>query len=408
MDLLGEFAQDEPPSRPEGVHSKEPEEPSYSKMLATLVDQVKKEVDEEKPENRKDEFVRKLLGHHEKIEGLQKELKVRLDELESEESRKITSDNIHTGFDSSFVNKADKKKSSTKKATKPAKSVEVPNSHALKGDQSSSSGAVVNPSVSESNPTKALNEPTDDDIDGDDGDDTMEASELGKQFAKIKIGNYQADLEFIGKHRELVSAREADGLLAEAFEAQLAGKDEYAQQCVHQAMILQFCGSLGKDGIGLFFQRYHHRSTFHPVQFSFPADSFHRRVLTKGHKGQKIFHDEVLSTYSNLRTRCEEIKKRQMEQGAKDNEGVEQIQLHPVEPGTTINIIVPQPHSEEEVDREARKVFESFSPRLQKALESGSLDEVNKVLGDMSIPEAEDVVAKLGEVGVPSLSTFSG
>ena len=263
MDLLAEFAQDEPPPRPEGVHSKEPEEPSYSKMLATLVDQVKKEVDEEKPEDRKDEFIRKLQGHQEKIEGLQKELKARLDELEAEESRKITSDSIHTGFDSSFVNKADKKKSSTKQAAKPAKSVEVLNPHALKGDQSSSGGDVVEPSVSEPNSTKASNEATDDVVD----DDTMEASELGKRFAKIKIGDYQANLEFIGKHPELVSAREADGLLAEAFEAQLAGKDEYAQQCVHQALLLQYCGSLGKDGVGLFFQRYHHRSHIHPVRF---------------------------------------------------------------------------------------------------------------------------------------------
>jgi cell division cycle protein 37 len=40
---------------------------------------------------------------------------------------------------------------------------------------------------------------------------------------------------------------------------------------------------------------------------------------------------------------------------------------------------------------------------LQRALESGKLDEVNRVLGKMSVSEAEEVVAKLGEGGMLSL-----
>ena len=40
----------------------------------------------------------------------------------------------------------------------------------------------------------------------------------------------------------------------------------------------------------------------------------------------------------------------------------------------------------------------SFPQGLQRALESGSLDEVNKVLGKMSVEEAEEVVGRLGEV----------
>jgi cell division cycle protein 37 len=40
---------------------------------------------------------------------------------------------------------------------------------------------------------------------------------------------------------------------------------------------------------------------------------------------------------------------------------------------------------------------------LQRALESGELEEVNKVLGKMSVEEAEDVVERLGEGGMLSL-----
>ena len=48
-------------------------------------------------------------------------------------------------------------------------------------------------------------------------------------------------------------------------------------------------------------------------------------------------------------------------------------------------------------------MFESFPPGLQRALESGSLDDVNKVLAKMSVEEAEDVVQKMGEGGMLSL-----
>jgi len=40
---------------------------------------------------------------------------------------------------------------------------------------------------------------------------------------------------------------------------------------------------------------------------------------------------------------------------------------------------------------------------LQRALESGSLERVNEVLGKMSVSEAEEVVEQLGEGGMLSL-----
>ena len=51
----------------------------------------------------------------------------------------------------------------------------------------------------------------------------------------------------------------------------------------------------------------------------------------------------------------------------------------------------------------AREIFDRFPPGLQRALESGSLDKVNEVLGKMSVEEAEEVVEQLGEGGMLSL-----
>ena len=217
---------------------------------------------------------------------------------------------------------------------------------------------------------------------GEDNDDDMEASPLAKEFGKIKFGDYRASLQFIGSHSEILSEKETDGLLVEAFNAQSNAKtkkdEEYARQCVHQALLLQYCRQLGKDGVGLFF----------------------KRIQTQGHQARKLFLDDVNNTYARIRSRTAELAKQQAEEGDK-----EQIQLHAVDPGTKINIVTPPPLDQCQTDDEkaSREIFETFPPGLQRALESGSLDRVNEVLGKMSVDEAEQVVEQLGNGGMLSL-----
>jgi len=127
------------------------------------------------------------------------------------------------------------------------------------------------------------------------------------------------------------------------------------------------------------------------------------RITTKGHNAQKVFMDDVNDTYGRIKTRAAEITKERAAEAAEGGAGVEQIQLHAVDPGTSINIVIPKVDSQDEVEKKARATFESFPPGLQRALESGSLDEVNKVLGKMSVDEAEEVVGQLGEGGMLSL-----
>jgi cell division cycle protein 37 len=122
-----------------------------------------------------------------------------------------------------------------------------------------------------------------------------------------------------------------------------------------------------------------------------------------------MFNDDVDSTYHRIKTRAAEILKERAENPQGEGAGVEQIQLHAVDPGTQINISVPPKESsaedpeQKEAEEAARQIFESFPPGLQRALESGKLDEVNKVLAKMSVDEAEEVVEKLGQGGMLSL-----
>jgi cell division cycle protein 37 len=157
---------------------------------------------------------------------------------------------------------------------------------------------------------------------------------------------------------------------------------------VHQALLLQYCRALGRDGVALFF----------------------KRISTPGHQAQEVFHKDVQDTYLRIKTRAREIvmqRAKDEAEGKGGEGGVEQIQLHAVEPGTVINIRIPEAGSEDAEAKRGREIFEGFTPDMRRALETGKLDEVNKVLGEMGVEEAEDVVGKLGEVSNPCFESSS-
>ncbi|KAG7124977.1 Hsp90 co-chaperone Cdc37 like protein [Verticillium longisporum] len=354
MESAGRHEDDQPPPRPEGVHTESEPLPSYSKMMATLLDQVSKSLDERGlTDNRYQGMIDGIGEHLNKVEGLQAQLVVKLAELEKEEGRKITSEGYKDGFNSSHVAKA------APGEAKDGKKQEVE----LLNPNFKGGAAAGAPSAS----TESY---------GD--DEEIEASPAAQLFAQIRANDYSASLSFLSKHPEILTERETDGLLVMAFDAALERKDDWSRQCVHQALLLQYCRALGKDGVAMFF----------------------KRITTKGHQAQEVFYKDVTDTYARIRTRAREIVAERAKEPA---EGVEQIQLHAVEPGTEIKIRIPPADSEEVEVKEARLIFESFSDEFRKALETGSLDKVNYVLGNMTVEAAEDVVAKLGDAGILSL-----
>ncbi|KAI1771289.1 hypothetical protein F4818DRAFT_429596 [Hypoxylon cercidicola] len=357
MESAGNPADEKPPPRPEGVHAQLEQPPTYTKMMATLLDQVNKELDEKKPENRYNAMVDEIGVHLKKVEELQQELLKKLAELEKEEGRKITSEGIHEGFNSSHVAKSEPSASGTKKADE-------------------SKVELINPNFSMSKPAESKPSTTAE----DDDDKEVEASPDARKFAYIKPGDYRESHSYIGSHPHILSEKETDGLLIMAFDAQLDGKDDFARQCVHQALLLQYCRALGKDGVALFF----------------------KRITTKGHQAQDVFYKDVQDTYYRIKNRAAEINAQREADGG-SGEGVEQIQLHAVEPGTEIKIKIPPEKSEDEGEKRGREIFEGFAPDMQKALESGSLDKVNEVLGKMKVADAEEVVGLLSEAGILSL-----
>lgn len=356
MESAGNPEDDKPPKRPEGVHAHMTEQPTYTKMMATLLDQVKEALDEKKPENRYKAMLDEVEDHLKKVQDLQKQLFARLAELEKLETTKITSESIHTGFDSSFVSKSTPSTSGDNK----------------KKEGDSSKVELLNPNFSAAKPEESTSGGDAEAVKYDE-DEEIEASADGKKFANIKAADYRESHAFIASHPNILTEKETDGLLVMAFDAQLENKDHLTRNYIHQALLLQYCRSLGKDGVPLFF----------------------KRITTKGHQAQEVFYKDVQDTYFRIKTRAAEINKQRAENDSGD---VEQIQLHAVEPGTEIKIAIPPENSEDEDVKRGREIFEGFAPDMKKALESGNLDKVNEVLGRMKVPDAEEVVGLLSEV----------
>lgn len=66
---------------------------------------------------------------------------------------------------------------------------------------------------------------------------------------------YEESWEFIKSHRDVMVPGASDALLVAAFTAESNGQFRYAQQCVNQSLLIQYCEKLGGDGVRVFFRK---------------------------------------------------------------------------------------------------------------------------------------------------------
>lgn len=219
-----------------------------------------------------------------------------------------------------------------------------------------------------------------------------------EEFAKLPLRGYTQSFEFIQKHRDVYVPGAADALFIAGFRAQRAGDTARAKRCVHQSLLLQYCEKLGPDGPRLFF----------------------KRMASGEPRAEKVFRDDFEGTYAKMVERCEVIMKEEEED--REAGGGEQIQLVAQGDGAQIKFSVPDgpppddlrvegPGTEKLDIEEVRRylttqweVFEGFSDDLKAALKTGQLEEVNKVLGKMSIADAENAVGLLDKTGILNIS----
>ncbi|CAG8541292.1 28539_t:CDS:2 [Racocetra persica] len=200
---------------------------------------------------------------------------------------------------------------------------------------------------------------------------------INSSFAAIK--NYDDSYKFITNHPEVVDQDISDQILGEAFRAQLKGKDKYAKQCVHQGWLLQYCQKLGKDGVTLFF----------------------KRITSPDPQAREVFLKDVNETYERIRERCKVMNAEKTQRPQKAQ--VEQIQIEVTDPNTSLNVRIPDGNSEDEDEKTRYQTFLKLPENFQEALKTGELTKINKVLGAMTVEEAERVLDICGKADVLSL-----
>ncbi|KAJ3881749.1 Cdc37 N terminal kinase binding-domain-containing protein [Lentinula edodes] len=361
-------------------------EHTYDGMLLSLLQQVSTQAkdkikDASVLESEKDEKLTKALVDGMKFHVDQLGNTIQKDEAElaaelKEQKKHITSDDLHDGFSSKYI------PPKPEPAPVPLKKIEKPKTTT----STTVEFETLNPEASGSKlPSSSVL--TEDD------DALPELTPTLAEFSKIPYRGFEKSFEFIQKHRDVIVQGASDALLVAAFTAEGEGKKKLAKQCVHQSLLLQYCEKLGGDGVRVFFQK----------------------MISGDKRAEKVFLDDVESTYNHLRGRVEASKQEELA-------GKEQIQLVPESPDQTIGFNVPEgpppeklvlegPGTEDMDIEEVKKalqlrwdVFTSFPEHLQKALQEGSLEGVNKVLGDMDVAEAEDVVQKLDIAGILSFA----
>jgi len=365
----------------------------YDQMLSEVLVKIRDDLKEkgvDKPDGT--QLSQALQAHLDKLVAADSEARAALKDELAEKNKKITSDDIHEGFSASSITKEEpepswmpKKKEKTK--PKPAKHQEI---EVLNPKASPKAVEPLAPAAAGSSKAEA-----DDDSEDEDMERIPDLTPTLLEFSKLPIHAFDQSYRFIQAHsKEVIFKGAYDQLVIAGFRAAVKGKKKYAKQCVHQGMLIQYCEKLGKDGVQLFF----------------------KRISGGDPRALLAFDKDLEDTYKVLLARAEEAQKEEQQGGS------ERIQLVAEDPTQTIGFNVPDgpppddikiegPGTEnldpEEVKAALQRrweIFEGFEEKLQKALKSGKLDDVNEVLGNMEVPKAEEVVRLLDIAGILSFS----
>jgi cell division cycle protein 37 len=211
------------------------------------------------PENKKEGLkvvLEERLGWHLKeLDRRDKEVKVEIETEEAENKKKITSEDMTEGWNTSSVTKAQPSVIDDK--PKIAKS--------KPGQTKEQTIEVLNPGASVRYRHRFVLSATDKQSSAQPKEEEEEEDELpefgpltpaARAFVQIPIGDFEKSYAAIQKDSSVLSEVSHDSLLAEAFDAERRGDQALAKRCVHQSLLVNYCRQLGRDGVGLFFQKY--------------------------------------------------------------------------------------------------------------------------------------------------------
>ncbi|CAI5760498.1 unnamed protein product [Candida verbasci] len=316
--------------------------PCYNEMIDDLFIQIKDDHEDAKTDG--DKLIQYIKDHRQRIDDVSSKQTIKLDSLLNEKAQLITNEDLHTGFDTSFINKD---KDEPKKETLKQTTIET-----------------INTPVEHKEPEKDIL-------------DELELLPETEKFGQIPSTDLNKSAEYLIKNYHICTQQQKDALVMTAFNYQLDGNSSEAKQIVHQSILLQYAAQLTgpnmiKDNaikaVKLFFSKINDTSS--------PA-----RIAIE---------EEVKNTFNHIVQRCEVIKNERNEQ-----EGEELIQLRALDEGTELTVNLPEEGTQE---------YEIFNDKLplnfQEALKTGSIDEVNNEFAKLKLEDAEKILEIFNECGV--------
>lgn len=354
--------------------------PPYNEMIEDLLVQVKEDHKDAAADG--SALERYLKEHRAKIDDLLLKQAIKLDDLIYQKSLLISSDDYHTGFDRSFLNKEKEEEEalakstaapqSTQKKTTTTTTTETLNSLLL--ELSGKSHTAVPSDVSKET-TKAKTE--------DELFDELEVRPETAEFAKIPYKNLEKSAEFLIRHPSICTENQKDSLIMTAFDFQFEGDTNGARQVIYQSLLLQYVSQLAGP-------KANKDQTIRAVKL------FFSKLKDSGLPANQAFLQDVENTVSHIKQRCEVLL---LEQEANGDGEEALIQLKALDESTELLVNTP-----EEGTQDHEIFVTKLSPEMQAAIQTGSLDAVNKVFALMKVEEAEKVLEVFQECNVIGIS----
>ncbi|KAJ3217437.1 hsp90 co-chaperone Cdc37 [Clydaea vesicula] len=200
-------------------------------------------------------------------------------------------------------------------------------------------------------------------------------SNVTAQFAKLT--KIEDSYNFLSNHNEIVSQNQSDEILAEAFRLQMKGNTKACKTYIHQALLLQYCSLLGKDGVALFF----------------------KRIKTPNNPANEVYLKDVEETYQRIVARVKVLNQEAKEEEEKEKrEGLERLAAATQPDGT---LALPRVGDEEDIKR--ADVFAMLPYNLQRAMLLQDVDEINAALQTLDKDESHRLIGLASEVGLIQL-----
>lgn len=342
--------------------------PCYNEMIEDLFVQIKDDHPETKTDG--DKLIEHLREHRKKIDDVLSKQTIKLDDLLYQKAQLIVSDDLHTGFDRSFLNK-DKPEEEVKQDTP-------------KASQTKKTTVTTTETI---NLPKPIEDKSDKEI-----LDELELLPATKEFAKIPSDNLSEAAEFLIKHPSICTEQQKDALIMTAFDLQLENKSEEAKHIIHQSLLLQYVGQLSGNGKAA------------PANVINTIKLFFSKIAAESSPAKHAFLEDVNQTFTHIKGRCEIIKEEQRQNALNNEETGEEealIQLKALDDNTELLVNIP---------KEGTKEYEIFTTKLpiefQNAIKTESIDEVNKEFAKLKIEDAEKILEIFNECGVIGISGY--